>query len=111
MATIVAMAAAMAVANGERTPGLGPERPRGPSAPAAPTPRARHEAEVAGRSPDLTTAAVAAANRGHGRTHLWRAKLGGASTPSGAHRSDDAVSVSLARSRRRVRRERRGGRK
>ena len=38
MATIVAMAAAMAVANGERTPGLGPERPRGPSAPAAPTP-------------------------------------------------------------------------
>ncbi|KAG2630993.1 hypothetical protein PVAP13_3KG568750 [Panicum virgatum] len=40
MVTTVAMAAAMAVANGERTPGPGPERPRGPPHRPAPTPRA-----------------------------------------------------------------------
>ena len=60
MTTTVSMAAAMAVANGERTPGLGPEQPRGPPAPAAPTPRARHEAEVAGHQTDLRLPSTAA---------------------------------------------------
>ena len=117
----VAMVAAMVVANGERAPGTwsraasqAPHRP-------APTPRALHEAEVTGRSPDLRTAAVAAADQGrgrrmplgtdercstelragHSRTHLWQARLGGASTPSGTRRSADAVAVSPTRSRRR----------
>jgi len=54
MATAVPMAAAMAISDGERALGTwsraasqAPNRP-------APTPRACHEAAVAGRQPDLT---------------------------------------------------------
>ena len=54
MATAVAMADAMAISDGERALGTwsraasqAPNRP-------APTPRACHEAAVAGRQPDLT---------------------------------------------------------
>ena len=42
--------------------GLGLERPCGPPVPAALTPRVHHEAEVAGRQPDLATAVAAAAD-------------------------------------------------
>ena len=54
MATVVAMAAAVAISDGERAlgtwPGAAFQAPQRP----APTPRARHEASVAGRQPDLT---------------------------------------------------------
>ena len=67
--------------------GLGPERPRSP-APAAPTPRARHEAEVAGRRPDLKFAVAAAADlRAAGEVPLGhrRATLDGAAHPHLRH--------------------------
>ena len=67
MAIVVAMVVAMAVANGERAPGTWSRAASRATNQPAPTPRALHEAEVAGRPPDLKTAAVAAPDRGRGR--------------------------------------------
>ena len=54
MATAVAMAAAMAISDGERALGTWSRAASRASNRPAPTPRACHEAAVAGRQPDLT---------------------------------------------------------
>ena len=67
MATAVAMADAMAISDGERALGTWSRAASWPPAPAPPTPRARHEPEVVGRSPDpdlLQTAVAAAVDLG-----------------------------------------------
>ena len=84
----MATTTALAVANGERTPGLGPEQPHGPPAPAAPTPRSRHVAEVAGRRLDLLKTAVAALQiyaRAAGALGHRRATFDGAARPRPRH--------------------------
>ena len=52
----------MAVTDGERTLGKWSRAASRPPVLAALTPRAHHEAEVAGRQPDLATAVAAAAD-------------------------------------------------
>jgi len=54
MATAVAMAAAMAISDGERALGTWSRAASRAPNRSAPTPRACHEAAVAGRQPDLT---------------------------------------------------------
>ena len=72
MATAAAMAAAMAISDGERALGTRSRAAsRAPNRP-APTPHACHEAAVAGRQPDLTPPCpsspwLAVAVRGRGR--------------------------------------------